>query len=229
MPNNIPFTMAESIQRIISETAVHHDEEKNAILLTPTPVEIPGEQVAEKLFNKSIADMTPSDREHAYEDIHAIPVKQDEDPVIIEQSLGQLDYEIEIREDNQAYHLAKSSNPAYVLNRNFRLLFLRSDRFDATKAAFRMVRHFQIKMELFGKEKLGRDIVQDDLDEDDLKVLYNGNIQLLPTKDRGGRAIFFLGGISDMPASTESRPMRVSLICFVNLIILQVYNLMIAV
>ena len=173
--------------------------------MTPEPVEIPDKHVAESLFTKSMSAMTPSDREDAYDDIHAIPVEQAEDSEMIQDSLERLEFQIEMREDNQAYLLAKHSNPDYVNNQDFRLSFLRADRFDAKKAAFRMVRHFQIKMELFGKEKLGMDIVQDDLDENDMKVLYEGTAQLLPTKDRGGRAIMLFG-----TGSHISRSKRVS-------------------
>ena len=209
MPNT-SFAMAASIQKLVSDTGVVNEEDQEAVLLSPAPIEVPDEQVVESLFTKSLSTMAPSDRENAYDDIHAIPLGPAADPALIEESLERLEIEIEMREDNQAYQLAKLSNPAYVLDRNFRLLFLRSDRYDAKKAAFRMVRHFQMKMEVFGKEKLGRDIVQDDFDEDEMKVLYDGNIQMLPTKDRGGRTMVLVGTFCGMTEATQKR--RVSLL-----------------
>jgi hypothetical protein len=45
-------------------------------------------------------------------------------------------------------------DPRHVRNLNFHLELLRANRFNATEAAVRMVRHFQCKLELFGTEKL---------------------------------------------------------------------------
>ena len=77
----------------------------------------------------------------------------------------------------------------YVQDRDFRLKFLRADLFNATEAALRLARHFQAKLELFGRSKLVKDIVQDDLDEEDMAALYAGFTQLLPVRDRAGRAV----------------------------------------
>jgi hypothetical protein len=80
-------------------------------------------------------------------------------------------------------------NPDYVRNRNFRLMFLRSDQFDVKRAALRLARHFQVKLDLFGEAKLAEDITQDDLDKVTMEALYSGFVQLLPTRNRAGRAI----------------------------------------
>src|SRR5210317_1987103 len=103
----------------IANGIYHQEDEGPVLLLTTEPVEIPDERAAESLFTKSIADMTPSDRECAYDDIHAIPVEQSEDPTFIQQSLERLECEIEKRDDKQAYQLAKIANPAYVCNQDF--------------------------------------------------------------------------------------------------------------
>ena len=50
--------------------------------------------------------------------------------------------------------------------------------------------HFAIKAELFGKEKVARDISQDDLDKKDLECLLCGYQQVLPVRDRAGRGVF---------------------------------------
>jgi hypothetical protein len=53
----------------------------------------------------------------------------------------------------------------------------------------RMVRHFETKLDLFGEESLGRDLLLSDLEEDDLDVFNTGVTQLVPTADVGGRKI----------------------------------------
>ena len=52
-----------------------------------------------------------------------------------------------------------------------------------------MVRYFEEKLSLFGRAKLTKDIVLDDLSEDDLKTLKSGYLQVLPGCDRSGRKI----------------------------------------
>jgi hypothetical protein len=63
-------------------------------------------------------------------------------------------------------------NSKYVENRLFRLAFLRADSFDARKAGLRIVRFFQLQLDLFGEDKLVMDIVQDDLDHEAMEEKY---------------------------------------------------------
>ena len=58
-------------------------------------------------------------------------------------------------------------------------------------AAKRVVKHFETKFNLFGPDRIGKDITLEDLDEHDMESLTSGGVQPLPGKDRGGRAIFF--------------------------------------
>jgi hypothetical protein len=51
------------------------------------------------------------------------------------------------------------------------------------------VLHFKVKLELFGPEKLTKDITQDDLEDGDMKNLYSSHSQILPLRDRSGRCI----------------------------------------
>jgi hypothetical protein len=51
------------------------------------------------------------------------------------------------------------------------------------------VGHFEVKLEVFGKDKLVRDILISDLDPVALK---SGYIQLLARRDRAGRALLFI-------------------------------------
>jgi hypothetical protein len=89
------------------------------------------------------------------------------------------------------YLMAESISPAFVQNEKFRRLFLRSMRFDVQKTTLRLYAHFQKKLELFGLDKLCEKITLDDLSENDMRTLKNGQTQLLPDRDCSGRAIFF--------------------------------------
>ena len=90
-----------------------------------------------------------------------------------------------------AYDLAMTLDPAYVTNRDFLLSFLRSDTFDVPKAASRILSHFQCKRNLFGDDKLARDITLDDLNKDDRSALLSGSHQFLGTKDVKGRTVVY--------------------------------------
>eukprot|EP00980_Cylindrotheca_fusiformis_P027849 scaffold22560_cov135-Cylindrotheca_fusiformis.AAC.60 len=57
-----------------------------------------------------------------------------------------------------------------------RLKFLRAENFDPAAAASRMIAFFQIKEDLFGADKLSRDILLRDLSADDLESLRAGGI-----------------------------------------------------
>ena len=72
-------------------------------------------------------------------------------------------------------------------------MFLRATQFHPIKAAHQLLRHFHYKLELFGEQKLTKDITYDDLTPEDKACLRRGFTQFLETKDAKGRtvAIFF--------------------------------------
>jgi hypothetical protein len=66
-------------------------------------------------------------------------------------------------------------------------MFLRAENFDSQLAAKRMLRFFEQKLELFGPDKLCKDITLRDLNIEDMQCLINGHQQILPTRDSSGR------------------------------------------
>jgi hypothetical protein len=163
-----------------------HDDSSSISILLSTPEE-------EDMDNLIATDMTRlsmEERDQVLHDVHGVSNDMEETPELIEESLAQSIEELEtIKEKKEAFDLAKSQNLQYVDNPTFRLQFLRSDLFHVGKAALRMVRHFQVKLELFGPEKLTKDITQDDLEDGDMKNLYSGQSQILPLRDQAGRCI----------------------------------------
>jgi hypothetical protein len=108
---------------------------------------------------------------------------------IAAQSLLQLPEELLKIVDKPAFDLARLISPRFVEQDSFLLRFLIADNFDAKAAAARLVKHFQKKNELYGREKLGSSIQLRDLNIDDQIALASGGIQLLQVKDREGRPI----------------------------------------
>jgi hypothetical protein len=141
------------------------------------------------LLAKELNRLSMQEREKVLYDVHGVAEVMPEGSEFVSTRLIQLELEIAKITEKAAYNQALMQDPNFVKNRNFRIRFLRAERFVAAEAAVRMVRHFQYKMELFGAGKLVKDIKIEDLDSEDIKVLESGFIQLLPVRDRAGRAV----------------------------------------
>ena len=105
------------------------------------------------------------------------------------EQLAELDEKISKIRDKDAYNIAQSQNPRYVADRAFRLPFLRSVKFDTNWAAKKIVAYFGIKMDLFGRDRLTREITLDDFDDQATSCLQSGLCTILPLKDTAGRAV----------------------------------------
>lgn len=143
----------------------------------------------DSMVAKELSSLSMQDLEKVYHDVHCLSSEVQESPELIQSSLSQLELELQNITEKTAYNLALSMDSKYVENVEFRLKFLRADRMNPTRAAERLVRHFQAKLELFGMNLLARDITQDDLDDETLASLYDGSGQTLPIRDRAGRLI----------------------------------------
>jgi len=132
-------------------------------------------------------------------DIHGIqPECIKETPELLRGSLKQLSIELDsIPEKNKtAYEFSQKTFPktTYVNTDDFRLIFLRCDRFDARKAAQRIVGYLDLILLCFGEQGLEQDIRVSDLDERSEQLLKMGQFQILPSRDHSGRRI--LGNFS---------------------------------
>lgn len=124
--------------------------------------------------------------------IHGIPrCSLEDDPVALEARLKDLEIELEsIQKDREEYDHARANNPTFVNSRRFRLVFLRSESYNAKAAAEMIISHFRVKKQLFGDgEILSREVRQSDLHPMDLVLLHSGFIQIFPCRDAAGRTI----------------------------------------
>jgi hypothetical protein len=142
-------------------------------------------------------DRLPKDeRERVMTDVYGIEIEdkdRGEDPGFITECLCKLDHELScVSEKKLGFEMARDEHAAYFENEDFRLKFLRSDKYNPKLAAKRIVRHFEQKLDLFGPDKIGREITLYDLDSDDMDALMAGGMQLPPGKDRGGRKIMYV-------------------------------------
>ena len=112
------------------------------------------------LANEMEGKLSLRERERKIQLAHGIAkvddyIQQEESsPLFIQQKLEELELQlmqIPSSEKKRAYERALYDSPEYVRSTKFRLSFLRGDMFDTTRAAQRIVDHFHVKMELFGK------------------------------------------------------------------------------
>jgi hypothetical protein len=150
----------------------------------PTPAE------ASMMLAKEMNRLSVEEREKVLEDVHGIARVVDEPQEFIDACLVLLEKEIDNISSKAAYDLASSMSEEYTCSKKRRLMFLRAENFDPYKAASCMVRFFHEKCDLFGADKLTKDITLDDMDQDDITTIENGFFQVLPEKDCAGRKVF---------------------------------------
>ena len=164
---------------------------------TTSPHNFPSSEEINRHLAQTLNQLQLQEREGALHDVHGVSEVIDESPELIDRKLDELQSEIDHYRNKGAYLEAKKQSPTFVSSRKFLLLFLRAEKYDSKKAAARIARHFQLKLDIFGKEKLARDILLSDITN--LKVLHSGYLQLLPQKDSVGRTVIFSdsGKLSD--------------------------------
>jgi hypothetical protein len=165
-------------------------DEANVENLAMTPEE------TDELLASTLNQLSIKEREQATYEIHGVAPATPEDPALVAGAIADFNAEIHKIKSKEAYVMAEFQSPKYVHDPKLVLQFLRSESFNAKKAAKRMVHFFQRKLELFGPERLVEDIKIHHLESKDIKTLETGFMQLLPARDRAGRAIFCVMPVS---------------------------------
>jgi hypothetical protein len=142
---------------------------------------------------REMNELSVQEREHVLDDIHGVAQAYEETPEFIAKCLEELDEHISKipKPKRRAYDRALFFKPTIQNDGNFKLMFLRADIYDPEKAAKRMVKYFEDKLQLFGEEKLAREIRLEDLTKEDMDVFSTGWCLELPHKDQVGRPIWF--------------------------------------
>jgi hypothetical protein len=147
---------------------------------------------ASEVLAKELEKLSLDEHEKILFDVHGITrTEHEEDASSLDAGLIQLEIEVQnIKQDRDAFDLARSMNPAYVDNPKFRIMFLRGESYVAKAAAETLVSHFAAKEHLFGNgEILARDVRLSDLSRWDRGLLELGFTQVLPTRDAAGRTV----------------------------------------
>jgi hypothetical protein len=145
---------------------------------------------ADALRAHELNQLSVQERNMINDEIHGIHwMGREETPELLRCSLVQLASEVDRIPTKPAYEASLAFPDSYVHKDEFRLLFLRTEYFDAKKSAERMVNYLDVIRWSFGDKALQRDIRIEDFDEEGLKYLRQGYHQLLPGMDRSGRRV----------------------------------------
>ena len=145
-----------------------------------------------QLMAAELTRMSLKERESALHDLHGVGDLVDESPELITLSLERLEIVLQSARQHlnaAAYSMAEQASPQYVKSNKFRLMFLRSCRFDIALTAEKIIMFFEKKLELFGPTKLCKDISLADMSPEDMDCIKHGHLQLLPQRDRAGRRV----------------------------------------
>ena len=150
---------------------------------------------------RELRSLSKNERENVWADLSANEKLSKyeinpEEPIFVKECLTKLRQELGSHvgintSQSAAYQKAISQDSLYVLNDKMLLRFLRADCFDTHQACTRILKHYEMKSELFGDDVLGRDITYQDLSDDDRHVLSLGHFQMLNSPDHAQRNIFF--------------------------------------
>jgi hypothetical protein len=145
----------------------------------------------DSIISAELNQLGKEKRKLAYEDLHGVSDDEEEpNDETIASHISMLLKELRRIRERSALDKAMFLAPKYAIDPAFCLMFLRAERFDIKSAARRLVLHFKHKLDLFGLEKIARDIAIEDLSTDDQKALFTGSEQYLG-KDQSGRTILF--------------------------------------
>lgn len=151
----------------------------------------------ERKIAKELHEMPKHEREKVWADLSGNEKMSQfrknvfEDPAVITRALADMQAELGKIPEKQAFEQAakQADSVAYINSPSFRVMFLRSCEYDGKKAANKFVEHMETKKQLFGEEKLNRDIKLSDLSCDDIETVSCGGLQLLSERDNAGRVI----------------------------------------
>jgi hypothetical protein len=149
----------------------------------------------EDLLSQELQQLSFQKRSVIQEEIHGVRNQAvDETPESRQKALDDMAHHLDnviSSESKKAYlHCKNNINSSYVMGSDFRLRFLRSELFDAPKAATRMVGFLDMLVEYYGTVALQRPIQMSDLGKDAMELLRAGqSLQMLPFRDRSGRRV----------------------------------------
>jgi len=175
-------------------------------------------EAAKRAWARELYEMSSDTREAINYELHGVASRAvPEDPAVLAEALILLQIEIETRIPafhKQAHIQAMGLKSNYVQTPEFRLRFLRAERFDIKKAAIRYCRGLDYLVKSFGEQALLRQLYLSDLSKEEERFLKKGLKQILPTRDRFGRRLMAHCGSYSNEYPCHLRAKVVTYLCF---------------
>jgi hypothetical protein len=181
-------------------------------------VDEPQEDIV-KVLAKEITSLSLTERDQVFQEIHGVRQHPQETPQYMQDRQQAMQAAIDAipASKRKAYNLALRMDPLYVHNAELRTRFLRCESWDAKKAAVRYLKHFQQKMDLFGRDLLCATIRQKHLSPDGRHAVMEGSSQM-PVRDSTGRLVTMqFSNLNSNPSrSTKANLERIFYMTMVN-------------
>ena len=200
----------------------------------------PSESIDSVLANQ-LNKLTFHEREAINEEIHGVDVDRkyieqsgmiEETPELFAKSLNDLQTELEklrlansgVGQSAFAFNRSQElyeSTPemgSYFNTNDFRIMFLRCERFHCKKAAKRICSFATLVYEIFGDFALQRPIKLSDLNANEVAVMKEGDSQFLPVRDRAGRRVYMHFADDNWDSLSLDARNRIQIYLFMHLI-----------
>lgn len=135
-------------------------------------------------LEEDIKNLSQDKKEQLFRNIYGDDQMIDETPELITDTLSQLNEELSSIDDKEVYDWAQEECCNYVNSNKILLQVLRTELFDATEAAKRIVNYWEQKLRTFGEDRTFEPITIDQLEGSDTWVLKKA-LHLLPKDDFG--------------------------------------------
>jgi len=145
--------------------------------------------------SEAMGQLSMEEREQAFFELHGVRKEENSSPdCITEEQLEEMYRHVSrlVQEPSFAtpgYELALKRNPDFARNKKLWARFIFGKHEDCKSAAEVFLRYLDLKLFLWGEERICKDITWDDLSEEDRSLSKKGYFQRLPARDRSGRYV----------------------------------------
>ncbi|KAG7370288.1 hypothetical protein IV203_028034 [Nitzschia inconspicua] len=197
-----PIGLEERFQKLLTLQEESNEDEWNVVTQT---------DVDSLLYAKDMYELSHEEREQVLLDIHGVVSEIiEETPDFVQEKRKELSRCLlqANTKGTHAYSKALLQDATYIQSSRFQLPFLRCEQWDASASSLKVLNFLEMKLQLFGSEKLCRDITISDLSKDDRKMLESGFFQLSSQRDVAGRAILVAMPMCAYPEMSMDSVMR---------------------
>ena len=162
-----------------------------------------GDAMDDAFLAKEMNELSVKERQTVLEELHGVAETIEDSPDFdVQEHFKAFDAALKKipKSKRKAYDRAIFLRPSLETSEKYKFMFLRADGFDTSKAARRLVGHFELKAAIFGgsdqendESLLAKDITWEDLGEEthQFSKVFGSSSIFLKKKDRGKRPVWY--------------------------------------